>query len=219
MSKDLIKNKVETAINELRQGNMLILTDHDDREQEGDLVFAADKVSPDSINFMLKYGRGLICLALHEDILDRLQIPPMPTRNQDTDHAAFSMSIDAAHGITTGISTYDRARTIQIAIDPASKPNDIIIPGHTFPLRAKRDGTLARPGHTEGSVDLAKLAGLTPAAVICEVLNDDGTVAKLPQLQKLAMQHNLQILSIEDIIQYRLIILNKSNEVTELNKS
>lgn len=197
-------SRVENALNELRQGNILILTDPDDREQEGDLVLAADKVSSTAINFMTRYGRGLICLTLHEEILDRLQIPLMPPRNKTIHHAAFSMSIDAVNGITTGISTHDRAHTIRVAIDPTSTPTDITIPGHIFPLRAKLGGTLERPGHTEGSVDLTILAGLTPAAVICEVLNEDGTMARLSELQKFAMQHKLQILSIDDIIHYRL---------------
>jgi 3,4-dihydroxy 2-butanone 4-phosphate synthase/GTP cyclohydrolase II len=203
-SKDLT-TRMQTAFDELRHGRMIILVDDDNREQEGDLVIAAEKITAESINFMTKHARGLLCLTLQEDALNRLNLPMMPTRNGGTNQAAFAASIDAAHGITTGISTHDRAHTILVAIDPMSNEEDISIPGHIFPLLAKQEGVLARQGHTEGSIDLLKLAGMQPAGAICEILNDDGTMARLPQLEKFAKQHQLQILSINDIIEYRLI--------------
>lgn len=205
MNTQTVLMHVETALEELRQGRMLILMDDDSREQEGDLVIAAEKVTSEAINFLTKEARGLICLALSEDITKNLQLPLMPIRNSAPHQAAFTISIDAAHGIDSGTSTADRAYTIRLAADPRTTENDIATPGHVFPLRAKQAGVLARPGHTEGSVDLARLAGLRGAAVVCEILNDDGTMARLPQLRKFAEKHQLKMLSINDIIQYRLI--------------
>lgn len=205
MSNQELVMRVETALEELRRGRMLILTDDDSREQEGDLILAAEKVTPEAINFMSKYARGLICLTVTEDIIKKFKIPFMPKRNSHANQAAFAVSIDAVDGITTGISTQDRARTIQVVINPKSTEVDISTPGHIFPLQAQSGGVLVRPGHTEGSIDLVKLAGLYPAAVISEVLNEDGTMARLPELKQYAALHQLQILSINDIIEYRLI--------------
>lgn len=205
MSNQELVMRVETALEELRRGRMLILTDDDSREQEGDLILAAEKVTPEAINFMSKHARGLICLTVTEDVIKRLKIPFMPKRNSQANQAAFAVSIDAVDGISTGISTQDRARTIQVVINPKSTEADISTPGHIFPLQARSGGVLVRPGHTEGSIDLVKLAGLYPAAVISEVLNEDGTMARLPELKQYAALHQLQILSINDIIEYRLI--------------
>ena len=197
--------RVEKALSEMRSGRMVILVDDEDRENEGDLTMAAEKVTPEAINFMARYGRGLICLTLTEERADYLQLalqaaraggPPLGT--------AFTVSIEARHGVTTGISAADRAHTILTAVGAATKPEDLITPGHIFPLRAKRGGTLVRTGQTEGSVDLARLAGLSSAGVICEIMNDDGTMARLPDLQRFAKEHGLLILSVADIIEYRL---------------
>lgn len=195
---------IEEALNELRQGRPIILVDDEHREQEGDLVIAAEKVTPDAINFMAKNARGLICLTITEEVKDRLRIPLMPERNKLTNQAAFTISIEAAHGVTTGVSAKDRAHTIQVAINPESKPDDISTPGHVFPLLARHGGVLERPGHTEGSVDLMRLAGLQPAAVICEVMSDDGTMARLNELRDFSKQHNIKIVSINDLIAYRM---------------
>lgn len=197
------------ALEDLRLGRMVILFDDEKRENEGDLILAADKVTPEAINFMAQYGRGLICLALTEETVQHLQLPMMVDSATHTSHTsdkttAFTLSIEAAHGVTTGISAADRAHTIRVAIDPNSKPNDIVVPGHIFPLRARKGGVLARNGHTEASIDLAKLAGLTPAAVICEIMNPDGSMARLPDLKKIAAQHQLTLISIRDLINYRL---------------
>ncbi len=195
---------IETALEELRQGRMLILFDDENREQEGDLVIAAEKITPEAINFMTKHARSMICLAVTEDIIRRLQIPLMPERSKHHNQAAFATSIEAMRGVTTGASAFDRAYTIKVAVDPTSTPRDISMPGHVFPLQARLGGVLERPGHTEGSVDLARLAGLQPAAVIGEIMNDDGTMARMPALEKFAQQHNIKLVRINDLIAYRL---------------
>jgi 3,4-dihydroxy 2-butanone 4-phosphate synthase/GTP cyclohydrolase II len=183
---------------------MVVLTDDGDRENEGDLVMAADKVTPAAINFMAREGRGLVCLSLTGDRVKQLNLPLMVTDNTSSMQTAFTVSIEAARGVTTGISAADRARTIKAAIAPKAKPADLGRPGHIFPLRARDGGVLVRPGHTEGSVDLARMAGLSPAGVICEVMNDDGTMARRPDLERFAKRHKLTLLSIADIITWRL---------------
>ena len=193
----------EEAIEEIKQGRMLILVDDEDRENEGDLTIAAEKVTPEAINFMAKYGRGLICLALAPDWVKRLQLELQPKRNESRFGTAFTVSIEAAQGVTTGISAHDRATTIQTAVKDNATPEDICTPGHVFPLRAREGGVLVRAGQTEGSVDLAKLARLKPAAVICEIMRDDGTMARLPDLEVFAEEHGLKIATIEDLIRYR----------------
>jgi 3,4-dihydroxy 2-butanone 4-phosphate synthase / GTP cyclohydrolase II len=194
---------IEAALEDLRQGKMLILVDDEDRENEGDLVFAADSVTPEKINFMAKHARGLICLAMTSEELDRMQIPMMVENNTSRFHTGFTVSIEAARGVTTGISAADRAHTVAVAIDPKSKPADLVMPGHIFPLRAKAGGVLVRAGQTEGSVDLARLAGRAPSAVICEIMNDDGTMARMKDLVPFAEQHGLRIVSVADLIAYR----------------
>jgi 3,4-dihydroxy 2-butanone 4-phosphate synthase/GTP cyclohydrolase II len=199
-----MQSPIEKSLEAIRNGKMIILVDDEDRENEGDLVIAAEHCTPEAINFMATYGRGLICLSLEGSRIDELEIPMMTSRNQTTRQTAFTVSIDARHGITTGISAADRALTIQLAIDPKTKPSDIVTPGHVFPLRAVEGGVLVRAGHTEGSVDLAKLAGCHPSAVICEIMNDDGTMARLPDLERFSEKHNLPILTIKDLIAYRM---------------
>ncbi len=196
--------RVEQAIRDFREGKMVILVDDEDRENEGDLAIAAEKVTPEAINFMAKYGRGLICLAMTEERCDYLQLPPMVRDNTSPFQTAFTVSIEARRGVTTGISAHDRATTILTAIADDTKPEDLVRPGHVFPLRARRGGVLVRTGQTEGSVDLARLAGLKPAAVICEIMNDDGTMARRPDLERFAAEHGLHIVTIADIIEYRL---------------
>ncbi len=196
--------KIEEVLEDLRQGKMIILVDDEDRENEGDLTIAAEKVTPEAINFMAKYGRGLICLALHPDIVERLKLQPMVSTNTSKFQTAFLTSIEARHGVTTGISAYDRAHTILTAIADNARPEDLVSPGHVFPLRARRGGVLFRAGQTEGSVDLARLAGLKPAAVICEIMKDDGTMARMPDLEVFAQEHGLKIATIADVIAYRL---------------
>src|SRR5437868_8968000 len=197
---------IAEAIEEFRAGHLVIIVDDQDRENEGDLACAAEKVTPEIINFMARFGRGLICLSLTEDRLDQLQIPLQVAESDNTTSrgTAFCVSIEAKRGITTGISAADRATTIQVAVDPRTRPQDLARPGHVFPLRARRGGVLVRPGQTEASVDLARIAGLTPAAVICEVMNEDGTMARLPQLRAFADRHGLKIISVADLISYRM---------------
>ena len=195
---------IEQALEDYRQGRMVIVVDDEDRENEGDLTMAAEKVTPDAINFMAKYGRGVICLALTEQRLDQLQLPQMVPENTATYGTAFTVSVDAKNGTTTGISVADRARTIQVAMDPATRPGDLARPGHVFPLRARTGGVLVRAGQTEASVDLARLAGLVPAGVICEIMNDDGTMARIPQLQEFGKQHGIRMITVADLIRYRL---------------
>jgi 3,4-dihydroxy 2-butanone 4-phosphate synthase/GTP cyclohydrolase II len=197
-------NSVEEALEEMRQGRMVIVVDDEDRENEGDLTVAAEKITPETINFMAKYGRGLICLAMTGERLDELHIPMMVGENTSKFGTAFTVSIEARHGVTTGISAADRARTILTAIDPKAVPADLVRPGHVFPLRARSGGVLMRAGQTEASVDLARLAGLYPAGVICEVMNEDGTMARVVDLMKVSQQHGIKIVTVADIIAYRL---------------
>jgi len=196
--------KIEEVLEDLRDGKMIILVDDEDRENEGDLTIAAEKVTPEAINFMAKYGRGLICLSLDAEIVDRLKLPLMVYDNRTPFKTAFTVSIEASHGVTTGIAAADRAHTVQTAVAGDSRPEDLIQPGHIFPLRARRGGVLFRTGQTEGSVDLARLAGLKSAGVICEIMNDDGTMARLPDLEKFAQEHGLKIATVADIIAYRM---------------
>jgi 3,4-dihydroxy 2-butanone 4-phosphate synthase/GTP cyclohydrolase II len=195
---------VEEAIAEIRAGRMIVVVDDEDRENEGDLTLAAEKVTPEAINFMAKYGRGLICLPLTEERLDYLRLGPMTAVNDSPYGTAFCESIEARTGVTTGISAHDRARTIQVAVDPESRPSDLVRPGHVFPLRARKGGVLVRAGQTEASVDLARLAGLVPAGVICEIMNDDGSMARVPQLIEFCRTHNLKMLTVAELIRYRI---------------
>jgi len=197
-------SNIKGALEDLRQGKMIILVDDEDRENEGDLTMIAEKVTPEAINFMAKYARGLICLALHPDIVERLKLPLMVHDNQSRFQTAFTVSIEAKNGVTTGISAADRAHTILTAVADDAKPDDLVQPGHLFPLRARRGGVLFRTGQTEGSVDLARLAGLKPAAVICEIMNEDGTMARRPDLDQFAKKHGLRIVTVADIIAYRM---------------
>jgi 3,4-dihydroxy 2-butanone 4-phosphate synthase / GTP cyclohydrolase II len=197
-------NSVEEAIEDIRQGRIVIVVDDEDRENEGDLTAAAAKITPETINFMARYGRGLVCLALTGERLDALQIPMMVGENTSRFGTGFTVSIEARHGVTTGISAADRAKTILTAIDPKSKPSDLARPGHIFPLRARPGGVLMRAGQTEASVDLARLAGLDPSGVICEVMNEDGTMARVPDLMQVAQRHDLKIVTVAAIIAYRL---------------
>jgi len=194
----------EDLIEDLRNGRMIILVDAEDRENEGDLVVPAQMATPDAINFMARFGRGLICLTLTEQRAEQLRLEPQARRNASRTGTAFTVSIEAREGITTGISAADRARTIATAIDPTKGADDIVSPGHVFPLVAREGGVLVRAGHTEASVDLARLAGLYPAAVICEIMNDDGTMARVPDLVPFAQRHGLKIGTIEDLISFRL---------------
>ncbi len=197
-------NTIDEAIEDYRAGKMIILVDDEDRENEGDLCMAAQMVTPAAINFMATHGRGLICLAMTADQIDKLQLPMMVKDNRSPFETAFTVSIEARNGVTTGISAADRAHTIQTAVRLDVQPEDIVSPGHVFPLRAKRGGVLVRTGQTEGSVDLARLAGLRPSAVICEIMNEDGTMARMPDLKKFAKKHELKIVTIADLIAYRL---------------
>jgi 3,4-dihydroxy 2-butanone 4-phosphate synthase / GTP cyclohydrolase II len=194
----------EEAIEEIKQGRMVILVDDEDRENEGDLTMAAEKITPEAVNFMTKYGRGLLCLSMTPEKIEALGLRMMVANNKSRFETAFTVSIEAARGITTGISAYDRAVTVLTAVAEGATPGDIVSPGHVFPLRARGGGVLVRAGQTEGSVDLARLAGFTPAGVICEVMNDDGTMARLPELTKMAEEHGIKICTIRDMIQYRM---------------
>ena len=194
---------IEEIIEDARNGRMFILVDHEDRENEGDLVIPAQMATPDAINFMATHGRGLICLAMTGQRIDRLGLPLMAAANQSRHETAFTVSIEAREGVTTGISAHDRARTIAVAINPETGPQDLATPGHVFPLRAREGGVLVRAGHTEAAVDIARLAGLNPSGVICEIMNDDGTMARLPDLIAFAQRHNLRIGAISDLISHR----------------
>ncbi|AUC54635.1 MAG: 3,4-dihydroxy-2-butanone-4-phosphate synthase [Sagittula sp.] len=196
-------SSVEEIIEDARNGRMFILVDHEDRENEGDLVIPAQWATPDAINFMALYGRGLICLALTPERIEDLGLSLMSTNNSSRHETAFTTSIEAREGVTTGISAADRARTVQVAIDSSKGPADIATPGHVFPLRAKRGGVLVRAGHTEAAVDVSRLAGLNPSGVICEVINDDGTMARLPELIAFGQKHGIKIGTISDLIKYR----------------
>lgn len=197
-------NTIEEAIKDIKSGKMVVLVDDEDRENEGDLTIAAEKITPHAINFMAKYGRGLICLSLSPERVEKLKLPMMANENTSRFGTAFTVSIEARKGVTTGISASDRAKTILTAINPKTKPEDLVRPGHIFPLRSQPGGVLKRAGQTEGSVDLARLARLYPAGVICEIMNDDGTMARVPQLIKFARKHGLKIVTIKDLIKYRM---------------
>jgi 3,4-dihydroxy 2-butanone 4-phosphate synthase / GTP cyclohydrolase II len=194
---------VEDIVAEMRAGRMVILVDEEDRENEGDLVLAADHVTPEAINFMARFGRGLICLTLTRERCEHLRLPPMATRNGTVYSTAFTVSIEAAEGVTTGISAADRARTVQVAVARNAQPSDLVMPGHIFPLQAVDGGVLMRAGHTEAGCDLAAMAGCAPASVICEIMKDDGTMARLPDLQLFAAEHGLKIGTIADLIEHR----------------
>jgi 3,4-dihydroxy 2-butanone 4-phosphate synthase/GTP cyclohydrolase II len=200
----MLISKIKDVLADLQQGKMIILVDDEGRENEGDLTIAAEKVTPEAINFMAKYGRGLICLALEPEIVEKLELDQMVRRNRSPFQTAFTVSVEAAQGVTTGISAADRAHTILTAVADDAKPEDLVQPGHVFPLRARRGGVLFRTGQTEGSVDLARLAGLKPAAVICEIMKDDGCMARLPDLKIFAEEHGLKIATVADIISYRM---------------
>ncbi len=206
---------VEQAIEAVRDGRMIIIVDDEDRENEGDLMVAAEKVTPKIINFMSRYGRGLICLPLTRQRVEELHLPLMVGENTSRFETAFTVSIDAKDGVSTGISAFDRARTIEAAIAPTTRPADLVRPGHIFPLQAKEGGVLARAGQTEAAVDLARLAGLAPAGVICEIMNEDGTMARLPQLEKFSATHGIPVLTIAGLIQYRMKHESLVNKIDE----
>jgi 3,4-dihydroxy 2-butanone 4-phosphate synthase/GTP cyclohydrolase II len=194
---------IEEAIEDIKVGKFVIVVDDEDRENEGDLVMAAEKVTPEAINFMAKHGRGLICMPVTGELLDALRIPMMVSNNTSKFTTPFAVAVEAREGTTTGISAADRARTVQVMVDPKTRPEDILMPGHMFPLRARDGGVLVRAGQTEATVDLARLAGLQPAGVLCEIMNEDGTMARLPQLEIVAEKHGLKIVSVADLIAYR----------------
>jgi 3,4-dihydroxy 2-butanone 4-phosphate synthase / GTP cyclohydrolase II len=204
MSAELPFTNVQDAIEEIRAGRIIVVVDDEDRENEGDLTLAAEKVTPEAINFMAKYGRGLVCLAMTEERLEHLNIGPMTAENTSQYGTAFCEAIDARQGVTTGISAYDRARTIRVAIDPATKPSDLARPGHVFPLRARKGGVLVRAGQTEASVDLARLAGMVPAGIICEIMKDDGSMARVPDLIEFCRDHKMKMLTVAELIRYRM---------------
>ncbi len=208
---------IEEAIEDIRAGQMVILVDDEDRENEGDLCMAASLVTPEAINFMATHGRGLICLTLNPEQIERLQLPMMVQVNQSPFSTAFTISIEARTGVTTGISAADRARTIQVAANPEVQPGEVVSPGHIFPLRARKGGVLVRTGQTEGSVDLARLAGLPPSGVICEIMKDDGTMARMPDLKKFAKIHGLKVVTIADLVAYRLRKDNLVHRAAEAN--
>jgi 3,4-dihydroxy 2-butanone 4-phosphate synthase/GTP cyclohydrolase II len=195
---------VTEALERIRQGKMVILVDDEDRENEGDLTMAAEKITPEAINFMAKYGRGLICLSLTSEMCDKLDLPSMVKKNTSPFQTGFTISIEAKHGVTTGISAADRATTIRVAVSDDAHPEDLVRPGHVFPLRARDGGVMVRVGQTEGSVDLARLAGLKPAGVICEIMDDDGTMARMPSLQEFSETHGIGIVTIADLVEYRM---------------
>ncbi len=204
MTPQLPFTDVPTAIEEVRAGRMIVVIDDEDRENEGDLTLAAEKATPEAINFMAKYGRGLVCLAMTEERLDHLRIGNMTSENTSQYGTAFCEAIDARQGVTTGISAHDRAHTIKVAIDPATRPSDLARPGHMFPLRARKGGVLVRAGQTEASVDLARLAGMVPAGIICEIMKDDGTMARVPDLIEFCRIHEMKMLTVAELIRYRM---------------
>jgi len=204
MTPNLPFTDVPTAIEEIRAGRMIVVVDDEDRENEGDLTLAAEKVTPEAINFMAKHGRGLVCLAMTEERLEHLRIGPMTSENTSQYGTAFCEAIDARDGVTTGISAHDRAHTIKVAIDPATRPSDLARPGHMFPLRARKGGVLVRAGQTEASVDLARLAGMVPAGIICEIMKDDGTMARVPDLIEFCRTHEMKMLTVAELIRYRM---------------
>jgi 3,4-dihydroxy 2-butanone 4-phosphate synthase/GTP cyclohydrolase II len=207
--------RIEDALEDIRSGRMVILVDDEDRENEGDLTIAADHVTPDAINFMARYGRGLICLSMTEERARQLQLPPMVHDNSSPFGTAFTVSIEARRGVTTGISAFDRATTVRTAIAENARPDDLVRPGHVFPIVAKKGGVLVRTGQTEGSVDIARLSGCTPAAVICEIMREDGTMARMSDLKLFASEHDLKIVSIQDLVEYRMTIERLVTRVAE----
>src|SRR6201984_2245461 len=215
MTPQLPFTDVPTAVDEIRNGRMIVVVDDEDRENEGDLTLAAEKVTPDAINFMAKHGRGLVCLAMTEERLDHLRIGPMTAENTSQYGTAFCEAIDARQGGTTGISAYDRSHTIKVAIDPATRPTDLARPGHVFPLRARKGGVLVRAGQTEASVDLARLAGMVPAGIICEIMKDDGSMARVPQLTEFCRQHDMKMLTVAELIRYRMAHERYVRRITE----
>jgi len=200
----MVMATVEEAIQEYRQGRFVIIVDDEDRENEGDLTLAAQFVTPEAINFMTRYGRGLVCVPMTGERLDELRVPMMVGDNKSRFGTAFTVSVEARDGVSTGISAYDRARTVRVLMDPATRPEDLVMPGHMFPLRAREGGVLVRAGQTEGAMDLARLAGLYPAAVLCEIMKADGTMARLPDLKRFAGRHHLKIISVNQLIAYRI---------------
>src|SRR6059036_2299745 len=196
-------SRIEEAIEDIRSGKMVVVCDAEDRENEGDLTLAAQFATPEAINFMAKEGRGLVCLALTPERCDELGLDLMAAKNESAFQTAFTVSVEAREGVTTGISAHDRAHTVQVAIDPRSRPQDLVQPGHIFTLKAKAGGVLERTGQTEAAVDLARLAGLTPAGVICEIMNDDGTMARVPDLVEFCERHALKMVTVADLIAYR----------------
>src|SRR5215216_3917675 len=203
MSTELQFDPIEDVIKEIRAGRMVVVTDDEDRENEGDLVMAAEKITPEAVNFMATHGRGLICTPITDERAEQLGLQRMVLENRESYRTDFTVSVDAARGVSTGISAHDRAATIRVLVDPQARPTDLVQPGHVLPLRAKPGGVLRRAGHTEASVDLARLAGLQPAAVICEILSEDGTSMRLPELMKFKKKHGLRICTIADLIAYR----------------
>lgn len=210
-------SKIEDAVEDIKNGKMIIIVDDEDRENEGDLVCAAEKITPEIINFMAVHGRGLICLPLTEERCDELQLPMQTNDNTSGFGTAFTVSIEAREGVTTGISAADRAKTILTAVDPKSTANDLARPGHVFPLRAKRGGVLVRVGQTEASIDVSRIAGLNPSAVICEIMNDDGTMARMPELEIFAEKHGLKIISVADLVRYRIHKETLVRKIVETN--
>jgi 3,4-dihydroxy 2-butanone 4-phosphate synthase / GTP cyclohydrolase II len=204
MSNETPFTDVPTAIEDFRAGRMIVVVDDEDRENEGDLTMAAEKVTPEAINFMAMYGRGLVCLTMTEERLDHLRLGPMTAENTSQYGTAFCEAIDARQGVTTGISAYDRSHTIRVAIDPSTRPADLARPGHVFPLRARKGGVLVRAGQTEASVDLARLAGMVPAGIICEIMKDDGTMARVPDLLGFCKTHSMKMLTVAELIRYRM---------------
>jgi len=215
MAGEVKTSTVDKALEFVKDGRLIIIVDDEDRENEGDLMVAAAKITPEIINFMTRFGRGLICLPLTGQRLEELQLPLMVRENTSRFETAFTVSVDAKEGVTTGISAYDRAKTILAAIDPKAKPSDLVRPGHIFPLQAKEGGVLARAGQTEAAVDLARLAGLTPAGVICEIMNEDGTMARMPQLEEFNARHHIPILTVADLIKYRMRHESLVNKIDE----
>jgi len=209
-------DRIEDAISEIGAGEMVIVVDDEDRENEGDLIMAAEKVTPEAINFMVTHGRGLVCTPLLEDRLNMLDIKPMVQDNTAPLSTAFTVSVDALEGATTGISAHDRARTIELLIDPATRPTDLARPGHIFPLRAEAGGVLTRAGHTEATIDLARMAGLMPAGVLCEIMSEDGSMARVPELREFGDRHGLKLITIKDLIAYRRQVEFLVNKVAEV---
>ncbi|MFQ5579489.1 MAG: bifunctional 3,4-dihydroxy-2-butanone-4-phosphate synthase/GTP cyclohydrolase II [Nitrospiria bacterium] len=208
---------IEAALTDMKKGKMVVLSDDEDRENEGDLVIAAEKITHEGINFMAKHGRGLICLTLTEEHTKRLQLGPMTRENTSSFGTNFTISIDAREGVTTGISAMDRALTIQAAVNPDAQPGDLVRPGHVFPIQAQEGGVLKRAGQTEGSVDLARLAGLVPAGVICEIMNEDGSMSRMPELLEFGRRHGLRLVTIKDLIEYRMARESLVKRVAEAN--